>query len=85
MAPQIAVQARPVYPPLALRQKISGTVILLVLVDENGNVKETKVNRGVDALNDAAIKAIQNSKFKPPTKNGVPVKMWTTITVPFKI
>jgi TonB family protein len=85
VAPALSSQLRPAYPPIALRQRISGTVVVMVLVDERGNATDTKVIRGVDALNDAAVQAIKASKFKNATKNGVPVKMWTTITIPFKL
>lgn len=76
---------RPVYPPLAARQKIHATIILSALIDESGEVGEVKVLRG-DArfgLNDAAIRALRGSKFSAPIKSGKRVKTWYPQTIEF--
>ena len=66
------------------QQRVSGRVILLVLVDENGGVSEVKLQQGVASklgVNEAVVEGVRKSKFKPATKNGVPVKMWRTVVV----
>jgi TonB family protein len=76
---------RPVYPPMAARQKIQATIIISALIDENGEVGEVKVLRG-DArfgLNDAAIRALRSSRFSSPMKNGKRVKTWYPQTIQF--
>ena len=32
----------------------------------------------------AVVQAVRTSRFKPATKNGVPVKMWRTVVVEVK-
>jgi TonB family protein len=76
---------RPVYPPLAARQKIHATIIVSALIDENGDVSEVRVLRG-DArfgLNDAAIRALKTAKFSSPAKDGKRVKTWYPQTIEF--
>ncbi len=74
------------YPQIAREQRIEGTVILNVLVGENGQVLDVKVLRGRPAgLDEAAMQIIRRSTFAPPTKDGVRVKAWTTVPVDFKL
>jgi len=76
---------RPVYPPIAARQKIQATIIISALIDENGSVGEVRVLRG-DArfgLNDAAIRALRSSRFSSPMKDGKRVKTWYPQTIQF--
>ena len=79
---------KPEYPPLARRMKVEGTVVLSLLVDERGRVLEVKLERGVQlnvGINEAAIAAARSAKFRPATKEGVPVKIWYQLTIPFKL
>jgi TonB family protein len=85
--PQALSTPRAVYPPLAARQRVGGIVVLNVLVDERGAVQDVKVLRGVKpdlGLDEAAQNAVRQWRYKPATKNGVRVKVWTTQTVPFR-
>lgn len=78
---------RPIYPPLAKRNKIESTIILTTLIDENGNVADVKILRGDDrfGFNDAAIRAIRSTRFSQPTKNGHRVKTWRPQMIVFKL
>ncbi len=61
--------------------------MLNVLVDERGAVQDVRVLRGVKpdlGLDQAAQNAVRQWRYKPATKNGVRVKVWTTQTVPFR-
>jgi TonB family protein len=76
------------YPPMAKMQRVQGTVLISVLVSENGQVLETRIVRGIDrpvGLNEAAEQIVRRSTFSPPTKDGVRVKAWTTVPVDFKL
>src|SRR5688572_14337204 len=58
-----------------------------VLVDEQGRAVELRVQDGSDApppFAAAALDAAQRSTFRPATKDGVPVKMWTTLRFRFR-
>jgi TonB family protein len=73
------------YPPLALQQRIRTTVIVTTLVDEDGRVEDVKVLKGDPrfGFNEAAIRALRNTRFTPPTKNGVRVKTWRPQPIAF--
>jgi TonB family protein len=87
--PPQPTQSQPLaYPPLALRYRIEGTVDLSVLVDENGNVADVKLIKkagGKWGLNEAAMEHVSRQRYKPAVKDGVPVKVWITVRVPFKL
>jgi TonB family protein len=76
------------YPPLALRQRAEGTVELNVLVDETGKVTEAQVVSGPTVrvgLNEAAVENVKRWKFRPATKNGIPVKVWFPVKIDFRL
>ena len=76
------------YPPIAKLQKVSGVVVINVLVSEKGRVLEARVLRGVTkgaALDEAALEMVKGATFRPATKDGVKVKAYKTMVVPFKL
>jgi TonB family protein len=73
----------PVYPQLAKRAHVSGSVILIVDIDEKGNVSKVRVASGHPLLNDAAIDAVKQWKYSPTIFNGLPVPVNATVTVAF--
>jgi TonB family protein len=76
------------YPPIALRQRAEGTVDLNVLVDERGNVTDAQVVAapgGRAGLPEAAQEYARRWKYRPATKDGVPVKVWTPVKVKFAL
>jgi TonB family protein len=79
-------QAAAQYPPIARQQHMQGSVVVSALVNENGQVIDTRVIRSVSPiLNNAAVDSIKRSTFNPGTKDGVRVKSWTTVSVDFKL
>ncbi len=85
--PEPVYSPKPAYPPLAERQRISGTVLLSVLVDENGSVQEVRVLRPITpdlGLTAAAVAAARTWRYKPGTKNGVRVKVRITQAITFR-
>jgi protein TonB len=78
-------KVEPVYPELAKRARVSGVVILVVTVDEEGNVTDVKVNKGHALLNEAAVNAVRQWKYSPTTLNGEPVPVIATVTVIFNL
>jgi TonB family protein len=82
--PVLVAPPRVNYSPLARQQRISGRVVVLVLVTENGTVAEARVQRGIggrSGIDQAVLDAVRASRFRAATKNGVPVKMWRTVVV----
>jgi TonB family protein len=83
---RVSRQAVAQYPPIARVQRMQGSVVVSALVNENGQVIETRVVNSASAvLNAAAIDSIKRSSFTPGTKDGVRVKSWTTVRVDFKL
>ena len=83
--PTRVVYVAPVYPQLALAARKEGTVILQAVIDETGNVREVKVLRSVQLLDDAAIQAVANWKFTPTLLNGAPVEVVMKVSIQFRL
>jgi serine/threonine-protein kinase len=76
--------ASPAYPDAALRMRISGEVVLKLLIDEQGTVKKVDVAKGLPmGLTESATKAVKKWKFKPATRNGKPVEAIFELTIKF--
>lgn len=82
-----AIQRNLKYPEIARKAGIEGRVIIHVLVDEKGNVVDTKVLKslGATGCDEAAIAAIKSVKWKPAMQRDKPVKVWVAIPVIFKL
>lgn len=66
MMPRLLKEVRPIYPPKAKKKNIEGRVVLDILIDKKGKVRDAKVLEGPGAgLNRAALKAIKRFKFEP--------------------
>ena len=65
----------PPYPPVAKAAKASGTVVVQVIVDENGNVVSAEAVSGHPLLRAAAVAAARGAKFSPTKLSGQPVKV----------
>ena len=59
------VKVEPVYPEVARRMSIAGTVRLAVIVAPNGTVKSSKPIGGHPLLVNAAMDAMRRWKFEP--------------------
>ena len=74
---------KPSYPPIARQAKASGTVVVDVLVDENGNVVRARAVSGHPLLQATAVAAARQAKFSPTKVSGKPVKVRGVITYNF--
>lgn len=64
--PKIAFEVKASYPQIAKSQNIQGDVVMDILIDSLGVVREVKLLKGPGyGLNEAAIEAIQKFKFLP--------------------
>ena len=73
---------------MARSLRVEGTAVVSVLVDENGQVQEVRMAEPIKqkgGLNEAALAAARSAHYKPATKDGVRVKMWTRLRIPFKL
>jgi protein TonB len=84
--PKITFWAKPVYPEMARRAQIEGTVIVKVLVGPDGTVKQAVVLQGVNPLlNKSAIEAARRCKFIPGKQRNIPVKAWMALPFNFRL
>ena len=74
---------KPGYPPIAKAAHASGTVVVQVLIDENGNVVSANAVSGHPLLIQAAVSAARSAKFSPTKLSGQPVKVTGVIQYNF--
>jgi TonB family protein len=73
----------PVDPPLARAARVSGAVLLQIVISRDGNVESITVISGHPLLNDSAIDAVRQRKYKPHVVNGQAVPVITTVSLTF--
>jgi protein TonB len=85
--PPIAIYTPdPEFSEEARKAKFSGNVVVSLIVDANGNPKNVHVLRGVGmGLDEKAVAAVQQYKFKPALQNGKPVAVYLNVEVNFQI
>ena len=78
---------KPNYPENARRKGREGTVLLRVLVNEEGQAKTIEINKssGDDSLDRAAREAIQRWRFIPARYGQKAVESWIRIPVDFRL
>ena len=64
----------PTYPPAAKTMRMTGTVKVEVLLNEDGSIAEVQKTSGPSMLQRAAVDAVKRWKFKPFVRDGQPVK-----------
>ncbi len=85
--PEASRKVNPQTTRLAAQHHVSGTVLLRVLVDENGAPAKVEILRDTTprvGLGDASKTALELWRWKPATKDGHKVKTWIVVQVPFK-
>jgi protein TonB len=83
--PEVVKQGKIDYPELARKAGIEGRVTVKVLINTKGNVEKVEVVKGHPMLNDAAIDAAKEWKFKPGKQRDRFVKVWMNIPIDFKL
>ncbi len=78
---------RPQYPEIAQEAGIEGVVVVQAFIDEKGRVKETLILKGVPntGLDEAAMQAIRNTRFRPAKQRERAVGVWISIPVNFRL
>jgi protein TonB len=74
---------KPAYPPIAKQAHASGTVVVQVVIDENGNVISAQPVSGHPLLRAVAAQAARGARFSPTKLSGQPVKVTGVITYNF--
>lgn len=88
--PPVALDPEPQvsYPPALWQQRISGTVLLRLFLDETGKVvaesSRVQESSGYPALDSAALAAVPRLHYAPALRNGSPVATLFTQPVHFR-
>jgi len=84
--PVALTRPTPRYTEAARAKGIQGSVLMRVLVGEDGYVKSVRVVRGLsDGLTEEAMNEARQIKFKPAMKEGKPVPFWIGLEISFSI
>jgi protein TonB len=75
----------PKYPAEAREKGIYGDVVLQATIDTKGEITNIKLVEGEPILAAAAIKAVQQWKYRPYILKGEPVEVQTTIKIQFHL
>jgi len=82
--PELLHDMRIPYPSEAKEKGIEGPVIVQILVDAAGVVREAKLIRGLGhGLDEAAMAALRGARFRPAESQGKPVAVSTRFTYRF--
>jgi TonB family protein len=86
-APALVKMVKPKYPEIAYGSGVEGDVILLVYVDERGSVRNAIVQAspGLPAMDEAAKEAAYECRFEPAEQQGVPVGVWYSLVMEFRL
>jgi TonB family protein len=84
--PVLLNNPRPRYTEEARKNKIQGTVVARVLISTDGSVKQVRITRGLpDGLDEMAIQAAYQMRFRPAMKSGQPVSFWQSVQIEFNL
>lgn len=86
--PRVIREVRPNYTSDAMRAKVQGVVMLECVVRPDGSVGDVQVVRSLDStfgLDQEAIKAAKQWRFRPGTRLGEPVPVLVTIELTFTL
>jgi protein TonB len=75
----------PTYPAIARQARIEGTVVLQAIISNSGTIQNLRVVSGPPMLQQSAIEAVQQWRYRPYMLNNEPVAVETTINVVFSM
>ena len=85
-APSVVFRIEPTYSEEARKAKYQGVVVLSAIVRRDGSIEILRVVRGLGlGLDENAINALRQWKFRPGMKNGIPVDVALNIEVNFSL
>ena len=85
-APQLIFQVEPEFSEEARKAKVAGNVLVTLIVDAAGHPQRVRVLRGIGmGLDEKAVEAVRQYRFKPAMEGGKPVPVEVNIDVNFQI
>ena len=88
VSPEVLFEKKPEYTSDAMRAKVQGTVEVEAVVNVDGSVGQVKIVRSLDdrfGLDQKAIEAVRNWKFRPGTRFGKAVPVLVLIELTFTL
>jgi protein TonB len=76
-------RVEPVYPPIAQRARIEGSVELKAIISKEGTIEGLQRMTGHPLLVAAAMDAVRQWRYRPYMLNGEPLEVETTVMVNF--
>jgi protein TonB len=77
---------QPQYTEIARKARIQGVVIVQAIIDEQGQVTNVEVLKGLSmGLTESAVEAVKQWTFKPATLNNKPVAVIFNLTINFQL
>jgi len=84
--PSLIYEPMPEFSDEARKAKFQGVVTVSLIVDAQGRTQSVHLARGVGmGLDEKAIEAVQQYRFKPAKQNGKPVAVYLNVEVHFDI
>lgn len=85
-APVLISRVEPIYTEEARKANISGIVIAQAMIDKSGDVRDVKIFKPLPfGLDQAAIDALRQWKYRPGTLNGQPVDVLFNVVINFDL
>jgi protein TonB len=84
--PRIIYSPDPTYDEASRKAKVSGIVVLAIVVNSEGNAEDVKVTKSLShSLDQRAIDAVAQWRFTPAMKDGKPVAVRTYVRVKYSL
>ncbi len=85
-APVVIYSVEPEFSEEARKAKVAGNVLVSIIVDASGHPQNVRVIRGIGmGLDEKAVEAVRQYRFKPATLGGKPVAVEVNFDVNFQI
>jgi protein TonB len=87
-SPEVIRQVRPNYTSSALQARVQGLVVMDAVILKDGSVGDVKIVRSLDrtfGLDDEAIKAVKQWRFRPGRRAGDPIPMVVSVEMLFEL
>ncbi len=85
VAPQPIKKVDPKYPPTLIAEHVEGEVVLYAVIRRDGSVDSIQLVNGVDEqLDENAMRAFAQWKFRPAEKQGETVDLEAIVHIPFR-
>lgn len=85
-APRLLYQIDPEYSDEARKVRFNGSVVLRIVIDENGKTRDIEVVRSPGlGLDEQAVHAVKQWRFRPGKRGDSAVPVWATVEVNFRL